>query len=152
MTLIDRSRLGGIVKEVLSGQIYLRQRQMGEEQILSGVDTELEDKGLKISRLAIMSMVFAVLGPCLFGAMWVVSFLSFYDLVMASPCVMTVFSCGITWVIGLVLGIKSLGQIKESRGQLVGRGYAIAGIVISAVWMVLVFAGLLLPAIYYVNS
>jgi hypothetical protein len=50
------------------------------------------------------------------------------------------------------LGIKSLDLIEHSQGQLLGREYAVGGIVISAVWMVLILAALLLPALFYINS
>ena len=65
---------------------------------------------------------------------------------------MTLFSCGLAWILGLALGIKSLKQIDISGGQLIGKEYAMAGIAISAFWMVLILAGLLLPIIYYINS
>jgi hypothetical protein len=54
--------------------------------------------------------------------------------------------------VGLILGIKALERIERSEGRLLGREYAVGGIVISAVWMVLILAGLLLPALFYVNS
>lgn len=99
-----------------------------------------------------MSMVFGILGPFFFGAMWTVSFLSFHDLVIASPRIASLFSCGLAWILGLVLGMKSLKKIDSSEGQLVGKGFAFIGIFISLVWMVVIFAALLLPALYYVNS
>jgi hypothetical protein len=45
--------------------------------------------------------------------------------------------CGIPGVVGLVLGIVALNQIKKSQGQIEGRGLAIAGIVLSAVFIAL---------------
>jgi prepilin-type processing-associated H-X9-DG protein len=57
--------------------------------------------------------------------------------------------CGITAVVGLIFGIVSLRKIQRSQGQLLGQGFAIAGIALSAV-MLLCFipmmAGMTLPA------
>src|SRR5947209_4015412 len=36
--------------------------------------------------------------------------------------------CGITAVVGLILGVVALVKIKASQGRVVGRGFAIAGI------------------------
>lgn len=41
-------------------------------------------------------------------------------------------SCGISSLVGLVLGIVSLTQISKSQGRLKGQGLAIAGVVVSA--------------------
>jgi len=43
--------------------------------------------------------------------------------------------CGITAVVGLVLGFMALGQIKKSNGVLKGKGMATAGIIISAIML-----------------
>lgn len=40
--------------------------------------------------------------------------------------------CGITGIIGLVLGCVALSEINKSNGQLAGRGFAIAGIILGA--------------------
>jgi len=58
--------------------------------------------------------------------------------------------CGITAVVGLVLGIVSLRKINRSRGQLAGQGFATAGIALSAVMLLCfipVMAGITLPAL-----
>ena len=47
-------------------------------------------------------------------------------------------SCGITGIVGLILGIVGLGSIRKNAGQLKGQGLAIAGIAVSAVGIVLV--------------
>jgi hypothetical protein len=104
----------------------------------------------KVCRLAVCSLVFGMLGPLSAGAMWIVSFSDF--LTVRSPFIVGLFSCSVAWILGLILGIKSLERIERSEGQLLGREYAVGGIVISAVWMVLILAGLLLPALFYVNS
>ncbi len=50
------------------------------------------------------------------------------------------FSCGITSLIGLILGFVSLGQIRNSQGRLSGSGLAIAGICVSAVFLLFTVA------------
>ncbi|HTA28878.1 MAG TPA: DUF4190 domain-containing protein [Candidatus Cybelea sp.] len=59
------------------------------------------------------------------------------------------FTCGLTALFGLVLGIVGLSKIKKSNGQLSGSGLAISGICVSAVFlfMIPVMAGMLLPAL-----
>ena len=49
--------------------------------------------------------------------------------------ILGIFSCGVTALVGLVLGIVALLQIKNSDGRLTGRGIAIAGIITSAIFM-----------------
>ena len=127
---------------------------MENEEVISETDSNSQSQKLKTSRLAITSMVFAILGPFLFAPMLILLFygLSFYDLITQSPYIMTLFSCILAWILGLVLGIKSLGQIDNSQGLLVGRAYAIAGIAISLAWILSILGGLFFPALYYVNS
>jgi hypothetical protein len=104
----------------------------------------------KVSKLAVSSLIFGMLGPLSAGTMWIVSFSDF--LTVRRPVIVGLFSCGAAWILGLILGIKSLERIEHSEGQLLGREYAVGGVVISAVWMVLILAVLLLPALFYVNS
>lgn len=127
---------------------------MESEETISETDTNLQSQKSKTSRLAITSMVFAILGPFLFGPMFILMFygLSFYDLIIQGPYITTFLSCILAWILGLVLGIKSLGQIDNSQGQLVGRAYAIAGIAISLAWILSILGGLFFPVLYYVNS
>ena len=127
---------------------------ISEAEAVSETDTNLQSQKPKTSRLAITSMVFAILGPFLFGPMFILMFygLSFYDLIIQSPYITTFFSCILAWILGLVLGIKSLGQIDNSQGQLVGRAYAIAGIAISLAWILSILGSLFFPVLYYVNS
>jgi prepilin-type processing-associated H-X9-DG protein len=54
--------------------------------------------------------------------------------------------CGITAVVGLVLGIVALIQINKSQGQLKGQGLAIAGLILSGLF-ILIMPALLLPAL-----
>ena len=119
------------------------------EQAISEIEGALYGVRAKTSGLAIMSLVFGVLGPFFAGTMWI---LSCNDFLTANPYIIAFFSCGLAWILGFVLGIKSLKQIAGSEGQLVGREYAIAGIAISAVWMLIVFMVVFLPMIYCVNS
>jgi prepilin-type processing-associated H-X9-DG protein len=63
-------------------------------------------------------------------------------------------SCGITALVGLVLGIIALVRINKSNGQLGGRGLALAGIIVSAVLLLLVSlpAAMLLPALAHAKQ
>jgi len=57
--------------------------------------------------------------------------------------------CGITALVGLILGIISLGRIKRSGGRLSGQGLAIAGICVSGFMLLFsipFMAGMTLPA------
>lgn len=58
--------------------------------------------------------------------------------------------CGVTAIMGLILGLMSLLRIGKSNGQLKGRGLAISGMIVSSL-MLLVFlgaaAGVLIPAL-----
>jgi hypothetical protein len=61
-------------------------------------------------------------------------------------------TCGVTSLVGLVLGIVGLTQIKGSGGRLKGDGLAIGGICVSGVSLIAVpfiaiLAGMLLPAL-----
>jgi prepilin-type processing-associated H-X9-DG protein len=58
-------------------------------------------------------------------------------------------SCGITALVGLVLGIIALVRINKSKGQLGGQGLALAGIIVSAVFLLIgpIPAAMLLPAL-----
>lgn len=58
--------------------------------------------------------------------------------------------CGVTAIVGLVLGIISLNNIKKSKGQLGGSGIALAGTIVSGVFLLIVpfmLAAMLLPAL-----
>lgn len=50
---------------------------MENEETVSETDTGLQSQELKISKLAIASIAFGVLGPFSSGAMWVLSFSNF---------------------------------------------------------------------------
>jgi hypothetical protein len=74
----------------------------------------------KTSGLAISSLVLGILGP---------------------------FSCGLTAIIGLILGIIGLVKIGNSRGRLGGKGLAIAGICVSGLFVLLLplWAAVVIP-------
>ena len=76
----------------------------------------------KTSRLAIASLVLGILG---------------------------VLTCGATALVGLILGIIAMAKVKSSGGKLGGNGIALAGIIVSAVFlfMIPIFAAMLLPAL-----
>lgn len=46
-------------------------------------------------------------------------------------------TCGIASIVGLILGIVSFSSIKKSSGRLTGQGLAIAGIIVSALVMII---------------
>jgi prepilin-type processing-associated H-X9-DG protein len=57
-------------------------------------------------------------------------------------------TCGITSLVGLVLGIIALVRINKSNGQLGGQGIALAGTIVSAAFLLLVpIPAMLLPAL-----
>lgn len=72
--------------------------------------------------LAIVSLVFAILGLC---------------------CLLPV----IGGIVGLICGIVALGKIKGSNGELGGQGVAIGGIIISSIG--LAFSVVILPAVLF---
>ena len=62
--------------------------------------------------------------------------------------VLGLFTCGVTALVGLILGIVALVKIKNSQGRLSGNGIAIAGTAVSAIFLLMVpiFAAMMLPA------
>jgi prepilin-type processing-associated H-X9-DG protein len=63
--------------------------------------------------------------------------------------VLGVFSCGATALVGLILGIIAMSKIRQSKGILGGGGIALAGTVVSAVFLFMLpmLAAMLLPAL-----
>jgi hypothetical protein len=63
--------------------------------------------------------------------------------------ILGLFSCGITALFGLVLGIVALVKIRNSQGRLSGNGLAIAGIIVSGIFLLMlpIYAAMLLPAL-----
>ena len=122
---------------------------MLNEEIIIETDAIVQSKP-KISKMAIFSVVFGIFGPLSAGTVFLVSLSNFMDI--AFPFVMSPLSYSVAWILGLAFGAKSLKQIEKSEGQLLGKEYAIIGIVTSAVWMFLIFVCFLLPTIFSVNS
>ena len=121
---------------------------VNDETIIES-DAILQSKS-KTSKLAIVSVVFGILGPFSAGAMWLTSRSQFLN-IGSSPMI-PFFSYGVAWILGLASGVKSLEQIENSEGQLHGKEYAIVGIVTSAVWLFLILVCFFLPTIFSVNS
>ena len=63
--------------------------------------------------------------------------------------VLGVFTCGISALVGLVLGIIALVKISNSRGAQKGHGLALAGTIVSGVFLLMIpiFAAMTLPAL-----
>jgi len=64
--------------------------------------------------------------------------------------ILGIFSCGFTALIGLILGIVSMGQVRKSNGTMGGGGIALAGTVVSAVFLLFTIpfgAAMFLPAL-----
>ena len=125
---------------------------MENEEYISQIYSEVANREAKTSKLAVTSMVFGILAPLCFAAVWIISFLSFNGIITAGRYIMTAFSYSAAWILGLILGMKSLEQISNSEEELAGRAFAVVGISISAVWMIVLIARFLLPALFYVNS
>jgi prepilin-type processing-associated H-X9-DG protein len=72
--------------------------------------------------------------------------LAITSLVLGSLGLLT---CGITSLVGLILGIIALVRINKSKGQLGGQGMALAGTIVSAAFLLLmpIPAAMLLPAL-----
>jgi prepilin-type processing-associated H-X9-DG protein len=63
--------------------------------------------------------------------------------------ILGLFTCGITALFGLAFGIIGLVKVKGSQGKLKGDGLALAGIIVSAVFLLAlpIFAAMLLPVL-----
>lgn len=63
--------------------------------------------------------------------------------------ILGVFTCGATALFGLILGIVAMIKVSNSRGALRGQGLALAGTIVSAIFLLLlpVMAAMLLPAL-----
>jgi hypothetical protein len=83
-------------------------------------------KPTRTSGMAITSMILGISGFSMFGVF------------------------GITWIIGLVFGIIALSRVGKSSGQLKGKGFAITGIITSAIGLALVLT--IIGVLLFVNS
>lgn len=63
--------------------------------------------------------------------------------------ILGMFSCGLTALAGLICGIVALVKVKNSGGRLGGGGFALAGTIVSGVFLLMipVFAAMMLPAL-----
>jgi hypothetical protein len=63
--------------------------------------------------------------------------------------ILGMFTCGITALIGLILGIIAMVKVKNSGGRLGGNGIALAGVIVSGIFlfMIPIYAALMLPAL-----
>jgi len=63
--------------------------------------------------------------------------------------ILGMFTCGITALVGLILGIIAMVKVKNSGGRLGGNGIALAGVIVSGIFLLMIpiFAALMLPAL-----
>ena len=63
--------------------------------------------------------------------------------------IMSIFTCALTAIPAIILGIVSLVKIEKSGGSLTGRGFAIAGIVVPVVSLsvIALMMAILMPAL-----
>ncbi len=63
--------------------------------------------------------------------------------------VLGLFTCGLTALMGLILGIIAMVKVSNSRGALRGNGIALAGIIVSGIFLLMIpiYAAMLLPAL-----
>jgi prepilin-type processing-associated H-X9-DG protein len=61
--------------------------------------------------------------------------------------ILGIVSCGITSIIGLILGIVAMVRIRKSNGALSGNGLALAGTIVSAFFLLCILPALFLPAL-----
>ena len=68
--------------------------------------------------------------------------------------IMSIFTCALTAIPAIILGIVSLVRIEKSGGSLTGRGFAIAGIVVPSVSLPLIalLMGIMMPALARVRQ
>jgi hypothetical protein len=63
--------------------------------------------------------------------------------------ILGVFTCGVTALIGLILGIIAMVKVKNSGGKLGGNGIALAGTIVSGIFLLMIpiYAAMMLPAL-----
>lgn len=88
-------------------------------------------QGVRVSKLAIFSMISGVILPLLLGGLFVTGTSSILD-----PYLMTILLAGLVLVFGA--GIVSAVRITISRGRLAGHAYASLGILIPGVIMCII--------------
>lgn len=67
--------------------------------------------------------------------------------------ILSIFTCALTAIPAIILGIVSLVRIEKSGGSLTGRGFAIGGIVVPSVSLPLaLLMGILMPALFHARQ
>jgi prepilin-type processing-associated H-X9-DG protein len=64
--------------------------------------------------------------------------------------ILGMFSCGVTALVGLILGFVAMGKVKRSNGTITGHGIALAGTIVSAIFLLFTVpmgAAIFLPAL-----
>ena len=122
------------------------------ERNIGDIFSDIINQKAKTSKMAVTSMVLGILAPCCFFAVWIVSCFSSHGIITVGRYIMTAFSCSVAWILGLVLGMISIEQIRNSEQHLIGTAYAIVGISISALWIALLVIRFLMPALFYAVS
>jgi hypothetical protein len=125
---------------------------MEMERNIGDIFSDIINQKAKTSKMAVTSMVLGILAPCCFFAVWIVSCFSSHGIITVGRYIMTAFSCSVAWILGLVLGMISIEQIRNSEQHLIGTAYAVVGISISALWIALLVIHFLMPALFYAVS
>jgi len=114
-------------------------------------ETNIKSQELKakISKIAVWSMVFGLMGPCSIVVTMIVDLLLLwlFNCRLGITGSVILFAYGPAWILGLAFGIKSLRKINNSNGQLLGKRYAITGISTSLVVMFTVLFTVFVPAL-----
>ena len=67
--------------------------------------------------------------------------------------ILSIFTCALTAIPAIILGIVSLVRIEKSGGSLTGRGFAITGIVVPAIALpIVLLMGILMPALFHARQ
>ncbi len=68
--------------------------------------------------------------------------------------ILGIFTCGLSAIVGLILGIMAMSRVKKSNGALTGQGLALAGTIVSGVFLLMLplDAAMLLPALAKAKS
>lgn len=107
---------------------------------MTKTDNNSQDQEPKTSRLAVAALVCALLGPL---SPYLAPLLYLGEAVFGPLLSLFFFAA---CLFGLLLGITSLRHIRTSNGRLTGKECAIAAIVISLVWILITFGGVVFPA------
>ena len=78
--------------------------------------------------------------------------MSLSDFLEVSNAVVIVVLSFLSPVLGLCFSVKALESIECRSDGLLGKDCAVTAAVISASWLILILAGVVMPALFYVNS